>query len=114
MYNSQRQLFDVEPPQKVNASGQLSPSQKRKLLEQSELTKANTTSTRSATAANEYQSVPTDFNKSTTSIITTMTTEEHKLPTFGAKVSDLEHFKMVIVGDRSVGKTCLVVTYGTK
>lgn len=43
--------------------------------------------------------------------------EERKLPTFGSTGPDLrylEHFKLVIVGDRSVGKTCLVVTYGTK
>jgi small GTP-binding protein len=42
--------------------------------------------------------------------------EERKLPTFGSSGQDmiyLEHFKLVIVGDRSVGKTCLVVTYGT-
>jgi GTPase SAR1 family protein len=40
--------------------------------------------------------------------------EEQKLPTFGADGASLEHQKIVIVGDRSVGKTCLVMTYGTK
>ena len=40
--------------------------------------------------------------------------EEQKLPTFGADGASIEHHKIVIVGDRSVGKTCLVMTYGTK
>jgi GTPase SAR1 family protein len=63
--------------------------------------------------------VPSDFKKSyasNTSIITSMPgyDEEQKLPTFGADGASLEHHKIVIVGDRSVGKTCLVMTYGTK
>lgn len=91
------------------------------MLDQSELTKANTTSTRSANGQYQYQSIPTDFKKSTTSsssILTQMPADENRgLPTFGQRKdsqSYLEHFKMVLVGDRSVGKTCLVVTYGTR
>jgi hypothetical protein len=44
MYTSQRNLAKFEASQEKRASEELSPKQERKLLEQSELTKANTIS----------------------------------------------------------------------